>query len=140
MAPNHGHYFHFVPAPPDRLILEISGALGDYIAEELTARTVEALANQPGTRGVLVDLRSLRDCTVMARVGLSTLQKLLLRRQIRTAWLVATPRMHGLATLVAHNANDPGAGVFLTLAQAETWFGGTTGRLEGFMANARRKS
>ncbi len=140
MPPAPIHSFTFRPVPPDRLIIEISGALGDYIAEELTQNTVEALANNPTTRNVLIDLRPLRDCTVMARVGLSTMQKLLRRRQIRTAWLVATPRMHGLAALVAHSASDSGASVFLNLAQADTWFGGTTGRLDALITKARVQS
>lgn len=140
MPPVDAHSFKFTTAPPDSLIVEISGTLGDYIAEELTGRTVEALASQPTTRNVLVDVRPLRDCTVMARVGLSTMQKLLRRRQIRTAWLVATPRIHGLASLVAMSASDQGASVFLNMTQAETWFGMTTGRLDGFMARTQGKS
>ncbi len=130
--------FQFSTIPPDRVTIEIGGALGDLIAEELTARTVETLANQGPTKLVLLDIRSLVDCTVMGRVGLGTCQKLLRRRQIRTAWLVATPRQHGLATLVAHNAADEGAGVFQTLPQVEAWFSSTEGRLEGMMARARR--
>lgn len=137
MPPPASHSFTFTPVPPDRLNIEIVGTLGDYIAEELTSRAVEALASQPTTRNVLVDLRQLRDCTVMARVGLSTMQKLLRRRQIRTAWLVSTPRIHGLAALVAMSASDSGANVFLNLAQADTWFGTTAGRLEGFMSRSK---
>jgi len=132
------HRFHFTTTPPDRLTIEVGGALGDLIAEELTARTVDALANQAATRRVLMDIRGLTDFTVMARVGLGTCQKLLRRRQIRTAWLVSTPRQHGLATLVAHNAADDGAGIFQTLPQAEAWFSSSEGRLEGMMAKARR--
>ncbi|MDI1443840.1 hypothetical protein [Polyangium sp. 6x1] len=132
------HRFHFTTTPPDRVTIEIGGALGDLIAEELTTRTVDTLANQAGTRLVLIDIRGLTDFTVMARVGLGTCQKLLRRRQIRTAWLVSTPRQHGLATLVAHNAADDGAGVFQTLAQAEAWFASSEGRLEGIMARAKR--
>jgi len=115
------HSFRFTPVPPDRLTIEISGVLGDYIAEELTSGAVEALAGQPGTKLVLIDLRKLEDFTVMARVGLQTLQKLLRRRDLRTAWLVTGARFYGLATLVAHGAADPGAGIFQTLPQAETW-------------------
>ncbi|MDC3953648.1 hypothetical protein [Polyangium jinanense] len=116
------HRFHFTTTSPDRVTIEIGGALGDLIAEELTAKTVEALANQTTTKFVLLDIRGLTDFTVMARVGLGTCQKLLRRRQIRTAWLVSTPRQHGLATLVTYSAADDGAGVFQTLAQAEAWF------------------
>ncbi|HVK64109.1 MAG TPA: hypothetical protein VM694_06540, partial [Polyangium sp.] len=78
--------------------------------------------------------------TVMARVGLGTCQKLLRRRQIRTAWLVTTPRQHGLATLVAHNAADDGTAVFQTVAQAEAWFVSSGGRLEGMMARAKKRT
>ncbi|MDI1483991.1 hypothetical protein [Polyangium sp. y55x31] len=117
--------------PPDRVTIEIGGALGDLIAEELTAKTVDALASQASTKLVLIDIRGLTDFTVMARVGLGTCQKLLRRRQIRTAWLVSTPRQHGLATLVAHSAADDGAGVFQTLAQIEAWFASSEGRPSG---------
>jgi hypothetical protein len=136
MAPAHS--FTFTLVPPDRLTIVIAGSLGDYIAEELTTKAVEALAGQAGTKRVLVDLRGMVDCSVMARVGLQTLQKLLRRRQIRTAWLVSTPRAHGLATLVAHTAADSGAGVFLQATQAEAWFQSSEGRLAGHMARARR--
>lgn len=134
------HWFHFTTTPPDRVTIEIGGALGDLIAEELTAQTVEALANQAGTKLVLMDIRGLTDFTVMARVGLGTCQKLLRRRQIRTAWLVTTPRQHGLATLVAHNAADDGTAVFQTVAQAEAWFVSSGGRLEGMMARAKKRT
>jgi hypothetical protein len=132
------HKFLFTASPPDRLTIEVEGALGDYIAEELTSGAVEALAGQAGTRLVLIDLRKLTDCTVMARVGLQTLQKILRRRQIRTAWLVASPSFPGLATLVAHTAADAGAGVFQQMPQVEAWFSSNEGRLEGHMARAKR--
>ncbi|MRG92797.1 hypothetical protein [Polyangium spumosum] len=132
------HRFQFTTTPPDRITIEIGGALGDLIAEELTAKAVEVLANQAATRLVLLDIRELTDFTVMARVGLGTCQKLLRRRQIRTAWLVSTPRQHGLATLVAHNAADDGAGVFQTMQQVEAWFASKEGRLEGIIRRAKR--
>lgn len=133
--PTHRFVFQ---ATSQRITIELIGVLGDYIAEELTSGAVEALALEPTAKLVVLDLRGVTDCTVMARVGLGTLQRLLRRRQVRTAWLVSTPRQSGLATLVANSAADEGAGVFTTDAQVEAWSSSNEGRLESLIAQAKK--
>ncbi|HMY18596.1 MAG TPA: hypothetical protein PKA58_19855 [Polyangium sp.] len=140
MTVTQSHHLKYHCQPPDRLTIEIGGELGDHITEELTTRTVEALTKQPSIRFVVVDLRTLRDCRVMARVGLTTLQKLLLRRQLRTAWIVATPRFHGLAMLAIGGAGDPNASVFSRMEQVDAWFVVTDSRVQHQLSRFARTS
>jgi len=45
-----------------------------------------------------------------------------LRRQIRTAWVVASPRLHSLATSVVRSGDESSAAVFTSRDQADIWF------------------
>jgi hypothetical protein len=130
--------FRFDLLSTRRLLVELHGVLGDdRAADHLVANVVDALAATPDVREVLMDVRALDDCTMSARGGLSSLQKLLARRQIRTAWLAGTPRVQGLARMIIVALGDQRAATFMTAQQADAWFTETAGRLDAITGKAR---
>lgn len=130
--------FRFEVVFAHRLLVEIRGVLDDRLIDDLMRNAVEALASTSEIKQVLVDIRSLDDCSVSARTGLVSLQKLLARRRLRTAWVASTPRMQGLARVIILGVGDQSAATFITTEQADAWFGETTGRFDGVMRNLRR--
>lgn len=123
---------------PNRLQIEIRARIDG--TDGLVAAAVDALAEHRTVRQVLIDIRNVDDCTPNGRVGLGTLQKLLARRQLRAAWLVGTGRMNGLARLVGSGAADPNVATFVSLQQAEAWFGGTAGRVDQLFSKVVKRA
>lgn len=130
--------FRFEVVSTTRLLVEVTGVLDDALIDNLMPSTVEALATTSEIKQVVLDLRTIDDCTPGARGGLSSLQKLLARRRIRTAWLVSTPRMQGVAKVVILGVADQQAASFINMQQAELWFTQEAGRIEGVVDHLKR--
>lgn len=136
MTSGSGQFVQFHAPSSRRLHVEVQGPLGADDVDKLVRETVEALADRPEVREVLIDVRKLEDCTTAAQGGLGSLQKLLARRGMRTAWLAGSGRIHGLSRLVVTRTGDPNAGTFITMAEVDVWFGDTRGGLETLKAKA----
>lgn len=130
--------FRFEVASLTRLLVEVTGVLDDAMIDNLIPATVEALATTSEIKQVVLDLRTIEDCTPGARGGLSSLQKLLARRRLRAAWLVSTPRMQGVAKAIIVGVADQQAASFGNMQQAEAWFDQGAGRIEGIIDPLRR--
>lgn len=138
MSPDLSHLFRFHSPSLRRLHIELCAPLGDDDADKLVRATVEVLAERPEVWEVLIDVRKLVDCGTSVQTGFGSLQKLLGRRGMRTAWLAASGRMHGLSRLVVTRVADPNAATCITMAEVEAWFADTRGRLETLKAKAGR--
>lgn len=139
MSPELSHLFQFHSPSFKRLHIELCAPLGDDDVDKLVQATVEVLAERPQVREVLIDVRKLVDCVTSVQTGFGSLQKLLGRRGMRTAWLSNSGRMHGLSRFVVTRVADPNAATCITMGEVEAWFADTRGRFEVLKANAGRK-
>jgi|GEM_PF-6385911 len=127
MPPSSRNPFQIHLMQPQRLHVQIHERIDD--TGTLVNRVVDALAEHRQVTQVLVDMRNVNDWTETARVGLGTLQKLLARRQLRTAWIVGSGRTHGLARFIVVRAADSNAATFTSLSSAEEWLATHQGRV-----------
>lgn len=115
---------------PGELVIEVRADLEEENASQLREATAVFLHGEPGITGVVIDVRAVRECRLLARAELGELQAHLKYKVRRTAWLTGTPRMRGMALVVVHAANDPNANVFVSLDQARAWLSDTISRTD----------
>lgn len=115
---------------PGELIVEVRVDLEEENASQLREATTAFLHGEPRITGVVIDVRAVRECRLLARAELGELQAHLKHKVRRTAWLTGTSRMRGMALVVVHAANDPNANVFVSLDQAKAWLIDTISRTD----------
>jgi len=115
---------------PGELLIEVRADLEEENACQLREAIAAFLDNEPGISRVVIDLRAVKECRLLARAELGELQAHLKNKVQRTAWLAGTSRMRGMALVVVHAANDPNANVFVSPDQAKSWLTDTVSRTD----------
>jgi hypothetical protein len=115
---------------PGELVIEVRADLEEENAYHLREATAAFLDSEPGISRVVIDVRAVRECRLLARAELGEMQVHLKNKVQRTAWLAGTSRMRGMALVVVHAANDPNANVFVSPDQARAWLTDTVSRTD----------
>ncbi len=110
--------------------IRLEGRLDEEAADEVMHRVWEHADGTDDELRVLVDLRDLDDCAILARAKLINLQTRLAGPKSRTAWLSTRPRFRGLALLICHGSDDPHAKVVSSEKQARDWLDSDEARLD----------
>lgn len=103
-----------------RLYVRLRGPLDAATGALLCAALREALAVTGDVTEVVLDLRAVDDVTA-GHAALLAAQGLIARAGLRSAHIVARPRVRGLVMRVCHELDDPGARPVPSEAMAEAW-------------------
>lgn len=121
-----------------RLEIRLRGTFEEADGRALEQAVQTELARGPESpRHALVYASELTECSILGRASLINMQEALAKSRTRTAWLSDKPRFRGLGLLVVHSANDEGAKVVATPAQADEWLTSAGGRIERTTSAAR---
>ena len=102
-------------------IATLSGALDGDQAEELSSGFTAGIEAIATAGGVLIDLRGLTICTLIARTILVEVEVGLASAGCRVAWLADRPLTRGLALWIVNLSGSPTAASVESPQAAEEW-------------------
>lgn len=110
--------------------------LGDLDEATVTAAIDRVAAIDTASDLATVDLRQAMACTMPARTALVRLDRALVQRTRRRAWIASSARWRGIALWVLHVAEDEHGRTVVDDEGAHLWLAGQDGRRTPFLAAA----